>query len=53
MAAAPGALPPDVNERPLRLAVLGDSLAHGTGAARPDDTLGARMARVLDRPAGR
>jgi lysophospholipase L1-like esterase len=38
-----------VNERPLRLVVLGDSLAHGTGAARPDDTLGARMARELDR----
>jgi lysophospholipase L1-like esterase len=38
-----------VNERALRLVVLGDSLAYGTGAARPDDTLGARMARVLDR----
>jgi lysophospholipase L1-like esterase len=37
-----------VNEFPLRLVVLGDSLAYGTGAARPDDTLGARMARVLD-----
>jgi lysophospholipase L1-like esterase len=38
-----------VNERPLHLVVLGDSLAHGTGAARPADTLGARMARALDR----
>ena len=45
----PGALARDVNEGPLRLVVLGDSLACGTGAARPDDTLGARMARVLDR----
>jgi lysophospholipase L1-like esterase len=39
----------DVNESPLRLVVLGDSLAYGTGATRPADTLGARMARVLDR----
>jgi lysophospholipase L1-like esterase len=38
-----------VNERPLRLVVLGDSLAYGTGATRPGDTLGARMARVLER----
>lgn len=38
-----------MNEGPLRLVVLGDSLAHGTGAGRPDDTLGARMARVLER----
>ncbi len=34
---------------PLRLAVLGDSLAHGTGAARPDDTLGALLAGQLRR----
>lgn len=47
--AAREALPQDVNEGPLRLVVLGDSLAHGTGAARLDDTLGARLARVLDR----
>jgi lysophospholipase L1-like esterase len=43
------ALAQDVNEGSLRLVVLGDSLAHGTGAARPGDTLGARMARVLER----
>jgi lysophospholipase L1-like esterase len=33
----------------LRLAVLGDSLAHGVGAAHTDDTLGARLAGMLDR----
>ena len=38
-----------MNESPLQLVILGDSLAYGTGAARPDHTLGARMARVLDR----
>jgi lysophospholipase L1-like esterase len=43
------ALTHDVKEGPLRLVVLGDSLAYGTGAAHPDDTLDARMARVLDR----
>jgi len=43
------ALTQDVNEGPLRLVVVGDSLAHGTGATRPDDTLGARMSRVLER----
>ena len=32
----------------LRFLVLGDSLAYGTGAARPEDTLGARLARALD-----
>jgi lysophospholipase L1-like esterase len=47
--AASPTLTDDVNEGSLRLVVLGDSLAYGTGAARPDDTLGARMARVLDR----
>ena len=31
----------------LRFLVLGDSLAFGTGAARPADTLGARLTRVL------
>lgn len=36
-----------MEQYPLRLAVLGDSLAYGTGAARPDDTLGARWARAL------
>ena len=43
------ALKSNVNEGPLRLVVLGDSLAHGTGATRPADTLGARMSRVLER----
>jgi len=38
-----------VTHGPLRLVVLGDSLAYGTGAARPADTLGARMAHVLER----
>jgi lysophospholipase L1-like esterase len=32
----------------LRFLVLGDSLAYGTGAAGPADTLGARLARVLE-----
>ncbi|MDK3257598.1 GDSL-type esterase/lipase family protein [Blastococcus capsensis] len=31
----------------LRLALLGDSLAFGTGAARPSDALGPRLTRVL------
>jgi lysophospholipase L1-like esterase len=31
----------------LRFLVLGDSLAFGTGAARPQDTLGARLTRTL------
>ena len=33
---------------PLRLAVLGDSLAFGSGAARPADALGPRLTRTLD-----
>ncbi|MGY1643140.1 GDSL-type esterase/lipase family protein [Geodermatophilus sp. SYSU D00703] len=32
---------------PLRLVLLGDSLAYGSGAGRVDDTLGPRLARVL------
>ncbi len=32
----------------LRFLVLGDSLAFGTGAARPEHTLGARLSRVLE-----
>ncbi len=32
---------------PLRLRVLGDSIAHGTGAARADDALGPRLAAAL------
>jgi lysophospholipase L1-like esterase len=38
-----------VEHRPLRLAVLGDSLAHGTGAQHRADTLGARLAGLLNR----
>jgi len=33
----------------LRFLVLGDSLAFGTGAASPQDTLGARLTRELER----
>jgi lysophospholipase L1-like esterase len=36
-----------VTTSPLRLAVLGDSIAFGTGAARVEDTLGARLAAAL------
>ena len=32
---------------PLRLVVLGDSIAYGTGAARVEDGLGPRLAQVL------
>ena len=32
----------------LRFLVLGDSLAHGIGAARPADGLGARLTRALE-----
>ncbi|SFF72631.1 SGNH/GDSL hydrolase family protein [Blastococcus tunisiensis] len=32
---------------PLRLLVLGDSIAYGTGAARAEDTLGRRLAAAL------
>jgi lysophospholipase L1-like esterase len=32
---------------PLRLAVLGDSIAYGTGALRREDTLGPRLAAAL------
>ena len=32
---------------PLRLALLGDSLAHGTGAARPSEALAPRLAAAL------
>jgi lysophospholipase L1-like esterase len=37
-----------VARTPLRFAVLGDSLAFGTGAARPADALGPRLARLLE-----
>jgi len=33
---------------PLRLAVLGDSIAYGQGASRSDETPAARLAAVLD-----
>ena len=33
---------------PLTLAVLGDSIAYGTGAARPADTLGPRLVAALE-----
>ena len=36
-----------MEQYPLRLAVLGDSLAYGTGAARPADTLGPRLSAAL------
>ncbi|MFE6746913.1 GDSL-type esterase/lipase family protein [Kitasatospora purpeofusca] len=40
--------------RPLTLLMLGDSLARGLGAGRPEETLGARLAQALgehlDRP---
>ena len=32
---------------PLRLLVLGDSIAYGTGARRPEDTLGRRLTTAL------
>lgn len=32
---------------PLRLLVLGDSIAHGTGASRVEDTLGRRLSAAL------
>jgi len=32
----------------VRILVLGDSLAFGTGAATPSDTLGARLTRTLE-----
>jgi lysophospholipase L1-like esterase len=35
--------------RPLRLAVLGDSIAYGTGAQRLEDTLGAQLTGRLER----
>ncbi|MGY1692552.1 GDSL-type esterase/lipase family protein [Geodermatophilus sp. SYSU D01105] len=34
---------------PLRLVLLGDSLAYGSGATHVEDTLGPRLATVLDR----
>ena len=32
---------------PLRLLVLGDSIAYGTGALRAEDTLGRRLSAAL------
>ncbi|MFP5372513.1 MAG: enoyl-CoA hydratase-related protein, partial [Actinomycetes bacterium] len=37
----------DVERFPLRLVVLGDSIAFGTGALRIEDTLGRRLATAL------
>jgi lysophospholipase L1-like esterase len=37
----------DMPQTPLRLAVLGDSIAFGTGARSVDDTLGARLTAAL------
>jgi lysophospholipase L1-like esterase len=36
-----------VNRTPLRLLVLGDSIAYGTGASRAEDTLGRRLSAEL------
>jgi lysophospholipase L1-like esterase len=38
---------PRVERTPLRLLVLGDSIAYGTGALRADDTLGRRLTTTL------
>ena len=38
---------PVVARTPLRLVVLGDSIAYGTGARHPDDSLGPRLRAVL------
>lgn len=38
---------PSVARAALRLLVLGDSIASGTGALRPEDTLGRRLAAAL------
>lgn len=43
---APGGVAPTVTA-PFRLVLLGDSIAHGTGAARVEDGLGPRLAQVL------
>jgi lysophospholipase L1-like esterase len=37
----------DVARFPLRLLVLGDSIAYGTGARRPEDALGPRLTDAL------
>lgn len=37
----------DVARTPLRLVVLGDSIAYGTGARYPDDALGPRLSAAL------
>jgi lysophospholipase L1-like esterase len=36
-----------VARTPLRLVVLGDSIAYGTGARHPEDSLGPRLSTVL------
>lgn len=35
------------NPRPLRLVVVGDSIAYGTGARRVEETVGPRLAQAL------
>src|SRR4029453_5106868 len=37
----------DVARFPLRLLVIGDSIAYGTGARRPEDALGPRLTDAL------
>jgi lysophospholipase L1-like esterase len=41
------ALEPNVPSSPLRLVVLGDSIAYGTGALRREDALGPRLSAML------
>jgi lysophospholipase L1-like esterase len=38
---------------PIRLVLLGDSIAAGLGAAQPSETLGARLAKGVSRATGR
>ena len=43
----PGVVAPDVPATPLTLAVLGDSIAYGTGARSSADALGPRLSAAL------
>jgi len=45
--APPAGVVVSVTRTPLRLAVLGDSIAFGTGATRSEDALGPRLAAAL------
>jgi len=38
-----------INDAPLRLVVLGDSIAYGTGAQQVRETVGPRLVRALER----